>query len=353
MKINFLLPHYGYRPTGGFAVVYTYANEFVKRGHEVRLIHSAACKEGVRKLIGWARTYYGRKNASNWFDFLLGIEKMYVPSLNEKYIPDADVTIATAYETVLYLKDYSELKGKKIYFIQDLEVWAATEDKVLDTWRLPIKKIVISKFLVAKGKSQGLTDIIHIPNAIDHEKYQIYKDWHERENCIVMMYSNAERKGSNYGIRALLDLKKMMPDVKIVLFGKVKRPEDLPQWIEYYENPEQDFLVKEIYNRAKVLLCSSIYEGWGLPVMEGMACGCAVVTTDCGGVRDLAVQNETALLCPIKDVQSMKCAMRELLTNNGLREKLIGNALQKVKEYNWDKSTERFIEVINQTINTQ
>lgn len=334
-------------------MVYTYANEFVKRGHEVRLIHPAACKKGMRKLIGWIRTYCGKKNASDWFEFLPDIKKMYVPGLDEKYIPDADVTIATAYETVLYLRNYSESIGRKIYFIQGLEVWAAKEEKVLDTWRFPIKKIVISKFLADKGKREGITDIVHIPNAIDHEKYRIYKDRCKQKNCIVMMYSNAECKGSYYGIRALLDLKKMMPQIEVVLFGKEKRPKDLPHWIEYYENPEQEFLVKDIYNRAQVFLCSSIHEGWGLPAMEAMACGCAVVTTDCGGVRDFAIPNETALLCPIKDIEGMKCAMYELLTNDGLREKLTENALNKVKEYSWEKSAERFLEVIYQTVNTQ
>ena len=347
MRINFLLPHYGYRPTGGFAVVYAYANQFVKRGHDVRLIYAAACKKGVRKLFGWVRTYRGRKNASDWFELLSGIEQIYVPGLEEKYIPDADVTVATAYETVLFLKDYSESKGEKVYFIQDLEVWADKEEKVLETWRLPLKKIVISQFLVAKGREEGISDLVQIPNAINHEEYRIYEDWHKREKTVVMMYSNAERKGSVYGIRALLDLKKMMSDVKIILFGKVKRPEDLPQWIEYYENPQRDFLVKEIYNKAMILLCSSIYEGWGLPVMEGMACGCAVVTTDCGGVRDLAIPNKTAMVCPVKDIDAMKSAMYELLIKDDLREQLVVNALQKVQEYDWDKSADLFLDNIS------
>ena len=263
------------------------------------------------------------------------------------------MTVATAYETVLYLKDYSEFKGEKIYFIQGLETWAAKEEKVLETWRLPFKKIVISQYLFEKGNQVGILDLVKIPNAIEHQKYKVYNDWHKRDDCIIMMYSNASVKGADYGIRAICDLKELLPDVKIVLFGKVKKPEGLPEGILYYENPEQEFIIKEIYNKAKILLFPSLSEGWGLPAMEAMACGTAVVTTDCGGIRDFAIPNETALVCPVKDVESMKEAMYKLLTNNQLRERLIENALQKVKEYNWDKSTERFLEVINQTVNTQ
>lgn len=346
MKINFLLPHYGYRPTGGFKVVYIYANEFAKKGIEVNLIYPASCKKGMRVIPGWVRTYLGRKRKSDWFIFEKEVNRIYVSALLEKNIPDADFTIATAYETSLFLKNYSTTKGKKIYFIQDLEIWAGKQEKILASWKFDMCKIVISQHLMNIGETAGIQNLHYLPNAIDRKKYYIIRDIESRKNCIAMMYSKAERKGSSYGIEAIGRIKAQKPDIEAVLFGKYPRPTDLPIWIEYYENPEQEFLVKEIYNRAKVFICSSIYEGWGLPAMEAMACGAAVVTTDCGGVRDFAIQDVTAKICKVRNAGDIEQAVLEILEDDIMLNNLVNNAQQELLKFDWGKNSESFLDII-------
>lgn len=346
MEINFLLPHYGNRPTGGFKVIYIYANELSKRKIQVNLIYPAACKRGIQAAAGWIRTYRDKKNKVEWFQLDGNIRKIYVLNLKEKNIPDADYTVATAYETSLYLNSYSDKKGKKIYFIQDLEVWAAKRKKILRSWKFDMRKIVISKYLLDIGTQIGIKDIHYLPNAINLQKYRVYQDVNNRQECIAMMYSSAKRKGAKYGIEAIKQVKAQRPNIQAVLFGKYAKPLNLPDWIEYYENPQQDFLVKKIYNRAKIFICSSLYEGWGLPAMEAMACGAAVVTTDCGGVRDFAIPNQTAIVCPIKDHESIANSIIHLLDNNSLRMQIIENALQKIIEFDWQKNALTFLEIL-------
>lgn len=347
MRINFLLPDFGYKPVGGFKVVYIYANAFAEYGHDVRIIYPAGCKRGLYNIPGWIRTILGKKQKSEWYEIDRRISRIHTIGLHERFIPDADVTIATAYETSLFLNRYSERKGKKYYFIQGYEIWAASEKKVIESWKFLMSKIVISRYLLDIGKKNGIEDITFIPNGIDLKKYRVYTDCNKRENCVAMIYSEGEIKGSVYGINAIKKLKDVLPEVRILLFGRNKRPHDLPQWIEYYVNPEQDFIVKEIYNRARVFICSSICEGWGLPVMEAMACGAAVVTTDCGGVRDFAFPNETALICPVKDSDSLYQETYRLLADSQLREQLVKNALETVKKYDWDESALKFMDVIS------
>lgn len=346
MIINFLLPHYGYRPTGGFKVVYIYANEFVKKGIEVNLVYAATCKKGIRAIPGWVRTYINRKSKSDWFVFEKKVNCIYIPTLHEKNIPDADFTIATAYETSLFLNGYSTSKGKKIYFIQDLEIWAGKQEVILNSWKFDMCKIVISQYLMNVGEKAGIQNLHYLPNAIDREKYQIFRSIDSRKNCIVMMYSKAERKGALYGIEAIKRIKARKTDIEAVLFGKFPRPTDLPEWIEYYEDPEQEFLVKEIYNRAKIFICSSIYEGWGLPAMEAMACGAAVVTTDCGGVRDFAIQDVTAKLCSIKNTEDIELAVMQILEDTTLLNNLVSNAQQEILKFDWTRNVETFLEII-------
>lgn len=350
MKFNFLLPHYGIRPTGGFRVIFIYANELVKRGVDVNLIFPAACRKGVRAIPGYIRTFRDKKNKSNWFFLDKEVKSIYTISLKEKNIPDADFTVATAYETVQFLKDYSASKGKKIYFIQDLEIWAGSREKILLSWKLDMCKIVISQYLLMVGKEQGVFDLNYLPNAIEKEKYCIFNSIYNREECIVMMYSTAERKGSSYGIEAIKLVKNRRPQVKAILFGKYPVPSGLPEWIEYYENPEQGFLIKEIYNQAKVFICASEYEGWGLPAMEAMACGAAVVTTDCGGVRDFAVPDITAKVCKIHDSVGIANAALEILEDTALHKKLVLNGLEKIKEFDWSENAIKFLNIVGQNV---
>ena len=134
--------------------------------------------------------------------------------------------------------------------------------------------------------------------------------------------------------------------IKVKLFGKYKRPDNLPQWIEYYENPKEEELVRKIYNKSKIFLCTSWFEGWGLPPMEAMACGCAVVTTDNGGVNDFAIADKTALVCKPKDIEAMEFLLQKLVEDDSLRVDLAENGVEYVKNFTWEKSFKKFEELL-------
>jgi glycosyltransferase involved in cell wall biosynthesis len=77
-----------------------------------------------------------------------------------------------------------------------------------------------------------------------------------------------------------------------------------------------------------------------------MACGCAVVTTDNGGVRDFAINNKTALICKIKDIKEMSNSLFKLLEDEKFRVKLATEGNKYVKNFTWEKSFAKFSEVI-------
>lgn len=64
-------------------------------------------------------------------------------------------------------------------------------------------------------------------------------------------------------------------------------------------NPAQD-LLPQLFRGHDALLFTSRYEAWGLPVLEGMASGLAVVTTDCLGVRDFVVDGVNAMMANVQ-----------------------------------------------------
>jgi glycosyltransferase involved in cell wall biosynthesis len=76
------------------------------------------------------------------------------------------------------------------------------------------------------------------------------------------------------------------------------------------------------YNRCDVFVFASRSEGFGLPPLEAMACGCAVLTTDCGGVRDYIEPGVNALVVPVADADALSAAIVELVERPELREAL-------------------------------
>jgi glycosyltransferase involved in cell wall biosynthesis len=136
-----------------------------------------------------------------------------------------------------------------------------------------------------------------------------------------------------------------------VFFGTPQRPSALPEWIEYHQNPSQDFIVNEIYNKSSVFVCSSLSEGFFLPAAEAACCGCAVAATDNGGTREYIEDRVTGLLSAPGNPQDLAENICLLLSDDALRVKLANACNRYVKHFSWDESAfrmERFIEDILQ-----
>lgn len=347
--VNFILPSYPRKPVGGFSVVYEYANRLVKQGYRVRVIHPLYTK-GLPKKGIYTRQKQKAIRVYNrfiipkidWHYVDKRVELTYVSEPIEKNIPEADVVIATAWQTAEYVWRYSVEKGKKFYLIQHYETWSGDEEKVNRTWLYPMYKIVIANWLYKLGKEIGIPEeeIRHIPNGIDHDKYYLTKGTLERPKRVAMMYSKTGWKGSVDGIKALEIVRNEHADLNAVLFGVHPRPRGLPAWIEYYQNPPQDFLVNNIYNGSSIYLCPSWAEGWHLPPAEAMACGCAVVATDIGGVHDYAIDNKTALLSPIRTPERLADNIIMLIENDEVRVRLANDGTKNIKSFTWENSAE-------------
>ncbi|MDR3001829.1 MAG: glycosyltransferase family 4 protein [Fibromonadaceae bacterium] len=350
MKINFLLPCFGTRPLGGFRIVYQYANKFADKGHEVSIIYASGRESKFLFLARRVITFF----VKDAFSLHKSIRKSYVFKLNNNTIPDADITFATACTTAVALNSCSESKGERIYLIQGYETWSMPQDKLNETWRYKdMKKIVISKYLKDIGEQLGVFDTIYIPNSINCDLFRLAKGTNNRKYNIAMMYSEWEVKGSKYGLQAIEIMKKKYPDLRVMFFGIKSRDKKIPKWIDYVKKPSQDFLTNDIYNNSSIYLCSSISEGWGLPPMEAMACGAAVVTTQNGGISDFCIDGENALICEIKNPEQMARNMERIYLNADLHTSLVRNGLEKIKEFSLDRSFELLESLCQKILNSK
>jgi len=355
MRITFLLPCYTWTPAGGPRVIYEYANRLANRGHEVTVVQPLHLKyvpseqPTLRaKLRGML--YSARGWATNpslgWLSVDKKVRTLFVPNSDCSHIPDADAIFATSWHTVRSVLECPETKGEKCYLIQHYEVWAGSSDLVDATWRAPLHKVVIARWLMDKGAELGCGDMTYIPNAMNHDIYRLTQPFENRRRRVAMMFSTMQFKGSRDGIKALEIAKRRFPDLEAVFFSTSRRQPWVPEWVEYHRNPEQNFIVNEIFGRSSIFVSPSLAEGWPLPPAEAAACGCAVVSTGNGGVREYIDHGVSGLLSPPGDPESLAENICLLLENESLRLRLAKTGNMVVSRLNWDRSVDLFEEFV-------
>jgi glycosyltransferase involved in cell wall biosynthesis len=284
-----------------------------------------------------------------WFQVDPNVRLLCVPGLSEKWIPKGDVVIATAWLTAEWVSHYSADKGSGFYLIQGLETWDASEEKVYATWKAPLKKIVIAHWLFDIAKSLG-EEAVYAPNGLNTDEFQMDVHPEERDpKCIMMLYHDADWKGSADGIEALSRVRQKEPEIKVTLFGVPPRPASLPEWIDYYQQPKHSLLLA-LYNQAAIFVAPSWTEGWGLPPSEAMLCGAAVAATDIGGHREFAFSKDTALLSPAKDPQGLADNILRLVRDPALRMRIATRGHEYIQQFTWERATDRLESILCESV---
>lgn len=341
--INIVLPFPVTKPVGGAKIMYEYANRLQQKGHTVSIFHSIKrpfkksntplwYKQLVFSLRGVARP--------KWFKLSKEIKSSIVPEITDRYLPDADIIISTWWQMTYAVAALSPSKGKKFNLIQDYEIWSGHQEKVDASFSLPVNNLVIARYLqiIVTAKSNG-NEPVHIPNAIDNNKFFIKKSPASRDPySVIMLYSEEPRKDSATGIGALKLLQQEFPHLKVRLFGVYPMPEGLPEFFNYVQKPVN---LCELYNEAAIFLSPSLGEGWALPPAEAMACGCAVVCTNIGGHHDYAINETTALLVQPGNTNDMIEKIRDLLKNDSQRIQLASAGSKLINNtFNWGHSVQ-------------
>jgi GT2 family glycosyltransferase len=116
------------------------------------------------------------------------------------------------------------------------------------------------------------------------------------------------------------------------------------------KNLPQSKLAEE-YCRARVFAVGSYVEGFGMPGLEALACGVSLVTTDNGGCREYAFHEETALVVPPRDSDALASAIKRLLDDRALAERLRANGLRLAHEkFGWPEAARQFEEITEKAL---
>ncbi len=274
--------------------------------------------------------------------------------ITDRDLPDADVVVASWWETAEWVAKLSSRKGAKAYLIQQMESNFPGQpgDRIEATWRLPMQKIVVSQWLteVARDRFGDSTSII-VPNGIDLDLFHAPHRGKQPRPTVGFLYAPYNpHKGTATALSAIDAASRHIPGLRVRAFGfdDLARSAPLPPGSEYYRKPPQHTL-RDIYAGCDVWLCTSTSEGYHLPPHEAMACRCPVVSTRVGGPVDLIEDGVTGYLVDVNNTNGLTNGLIEIL---GLPEpawqRMSEAAYERVKNFTWEKATilfERALEV--------
>jgi glycosyltransferase involved in cell wall biosynthesis len=357
MKLTFLMNGVSLHPVGGVKIMLEYANRLAERGHEIRILcatvghpyhKSTTLKFKLKRKLVYLLYQFGWKGGPEiqWFKLHPSIRYTYVPDFNSKRLPDSDFIISSSWEESQYLHRLPQSKGICLQIMHEYERFKLANPEMREIMQLNYQSNIkfVSTSLVNDEllKSCGAASVTYIPNAIDEQIFHVKEPIDSPLRCAIgFPYRFQPYKGYQDMLAALDILHKQIPSgLQFWCFGSHK-PSRLPEYVSFYESIS-DAELASLMNQTSIFINPSHFEGFGLPSLEAMACGSALVTADNGGCQSFAIQEQTALIVepsqPIKLAQSI---MR-LIQDEPLRIKLAQNAQPVVQGFSWMKSISAF-----------
>ncbi len=181
---------------------------------------------------------------------------------------------------------------------------------------------------------------------------KIAAEWRQKyikspeEICLLNVGNNHQRKN----IETVLKVVKTMVDsnipVRLWKVGEDFYPEqkqyiqanNLDKHITLINSPDRDTLIR-FYHAADILLAPSLYEGFGLTILEAMACGTPIITSNVSALPEVA--GDAAILVEPTDVEAITQAIASIHQDSALRQTLVDRGLARVKEFSWKKTAEQ------------
>lgn len=203
----------------------------------------------------------------------------------------------------------------------------------------------IIKYLGISGKKISV-----IYNGIDHHIFRPTKG--NPFPHLYLLYVGSERPRKNLGrlLQAFAKVKMEFAHLKLVKVGPPGRSKGfrrkLIRQIEDLGLRDEVIIVDYVpkaelpnyYSSAAALVYPSLYEGFGFPPLEAMACGCPVITSNTSSLPEIV--GDAAIMVNPYDVDELAKAIAEVLTDSRLREQLVEKGLAQAKRFSWQKATE-------------
>jgi glycosyltransferase involved in cell wall biosynthesis len=350
------LPGLAGTPIGGYKVIYEHANRLSRRGHVVTVVHphEYSPRPGpVSRARSWAWAQWTRRTRRppvGWFALDSGVRVAIVPRLLARALPPGDALVVAGWQTAEALARTPAELGRRVYLAMDYEHWRvgdrATRSRIEATLRGDWRILALSPAVTEMLAEQGVRPVAEGGCGIDFDAFGTDTPIAERDPRGVGFANRPldPPKATRDAVTALDRVRAQRAGLRAYAYGP-RDAGDLPGWVDYDPVPD-DRGLRAFYNRIAIFVMSSHFEGLGLPGLEALACGAALVTTDCVGNREYARDGETALVVPPGRPELLADAVARLLDDDALRRSLAARGHAFARRYRWDEAVSRLEAVL-------
>jgi glycosyltransferase involved in cell wall biosynthesis len=247
--------------------------------------------------------------------------------------------IVTCHHTYLQQISYIRSQYWKVIFLPFERKTYQLASKIISVSEAT-KHALIERYNIAEDK------IVVIQNAVDTERFHPLKTA-KTPNSLLYIGRIDKRKGIEFLIRSMGIVRENLPEVHLLVGGRGAHLEKMKKLIRRL-NLEQnitflgfvpDDQLNDLYNQAQCVVVPSIFEGFGITVIEALAAGTRVVGTDVDGIREILSSGEYGRLVPYGDHHALAEAIIAELRNPGS-----AGTLQP--EYGVELFRERYLNVL-------
>jgi glycosyltransferase involved in cell wall biosynthesis len=249
----------------------------------------------------------------------------------------------------------------------------------LAVWQYCVRGITVADSTIAVSSNTG-KDIAHwlnvapgkiaiVPNGVGTTVFntldkKAVADWKQKhtgspdEICLLHVGSNQQRKNVETVLKVIKAIAEQGIPVRLWKVGGDFYPEqrqyieahNLSKYITAVSNPEQKTVIN-FYNAADVLVAPSLYEGFGLTVLEAMACGTPIITSNVSAIPEVA--GDAAVLVDPTDVVAIADAVLRIHRDRDFRQELIDRGFARIKEFSWKKTAEKTAQLYEQVVQSK
>lgn len=317
------------------------------------------------KILGWPPKYLWTQ-IRLWWELLINPpDVLFVPAHTIPFLPIRRKTkiIVTVHDVgfkrfpELYKKIqfwYHDLTMRKIKSRADVIITISqfSKEEMIDLYDVKPEKIKVVYPAYDKEKYNNVETQNPLRQPADGgaslQKYNIVKPY-------LFYVGRLERKKNILNIiRAYIQVKRQFPEMQLVLAGKGGNLYEEIRKIITEEKVDKEIILTgyvdseylpSLMREAALFLFPTIYEGFGLPIIEAMASGVPVVTSDLRPQREVAF-GAAALADPLNHRQ-IAHEIIEVLSNKKVREELIEKGLARAKEFSWEKTAREILKILN------
>ncbi len=291
---------------------------------------------------------------------LLSREKPSVFFSPSHYVPRlSPAPRVMAIMDVSYVQYPQLFKAKDLYQLKHWTAYSVKKAKKILTISEASKSDIIKEYNVTKDSVEVIYPGVKPIRALSPELFtmdRLQRDYGIAKNYILFVGTLQPRKNLLRLIEAfsqVLKKKNVPDDLQLVIVGKkgwlfeeiLSAPEkynivDRIKFLDFVSDEE----LPALYKNAICYVLPSLYEGFGLPVLEAMKYGCPVITSNISSLPEAA--GDAALFVNPEKTEEIENALEKVITDEKLREVLIQKGYKQIKKFSWEKAASETLRVL-------